>query len=64
MVECYKMTVCIRSLHTTGAECGPDQGSVLQNAHTTGLKVVASGLLENFRLCGVPNDNVFKKPCN
>ena len=63
VVECYKMTVCIRSQHTNGAGCRPDEGSVLENRHTTGLKVVAPGLLEKFRLRGVPANNVFKKPC-
>ena len=25
LVECYKITACIRSQHTKGAKCGPDQ---------------------------------------
>ena len=52
VVECYKITACIRSQHTTGARCGPDQGTVVENRHTTGLKVVAPGLLEKIQLCG------------
>ena len=58
MVECYKITACIRSQHTTGASCGPDQESVVENRHTTGLKVVAPGLLEKIQLCEVRNNNV------
>jgi hypothetical protein len=46
VVECYKITARIRSQHTTGAGCGPDQGSVVETRHTTGLKVVAPGLLQ------------------
>ena len=64
MVECYKRTVCVRSQHTIGAKCGPDQGSILQNGHTIGLKVVAPGLVQKVWLYGVPDNNVFKKPCN
>ena len=64
MVECYKMGVCIRSQHTTGSQCGFDQGSVLQKGHTTGSKVVAPGLLQKFHLFGVPHNDVFKKACN
>ena len=45
VVECYKIMACIRSQHTTGARCGPDQGSVVENRHTTGLKVVADSLV-------------------
>ena len=40
------ITACIRSQHTTGARCGPDQGSVVENRRTKGLKVVAPGMLE------------------
>ena len=53
-------TACIRLQHTIGARCGPDQGSVVENRHTTGLKVVAPGLLEKIQLCEVCNNNVFK----
>ena len=60
VVECYKITACIRSQHTTGARCGPDQGTLVENRHTTGLKVVAPGLLEKIQLCEVRNNNVFK----
>ena len=48
---------------TTGARCGPDQGSVVENRHTTGLKVVAPGLLEKIQLREVHNNNVLRVCC-
>ena len=62
MWQSIKLTsvACIGSQHTTGSRCGTDQGSIVENRHTTELKVVAPGLLEKSQLCEVRNNNVFK----
>ena len=62
MWQSMKLTsvACIGSQHTTGSRCGTDQGSIVENRHTTELKVVAPGLLEKIQLCEVSNNNVFK----
>ena len=62
MWQLMKLTgiTCIGWQHTTGSRCGTYQGSIVENRHTTELKMVAPGLLEKIPLCEVRNDNVFK----
>ena len=62
MWQSMKLTsvACIGSQHTTGSRCGTDQGSIVEDRHTTELKVVVPGLLEKIQLREVHKNNAFK----